>query len=244
MFESAGMPANIRSVAPGAFPAINVGNTPEALEVYAFAPGIDAAKLEVTVERGVLTIAGERPSDLPSRDARSGGNGNVYENTPSVFSRERLCGSFRRAISLPEVADPAQDGQVPLTMPGGTTLIGTPHYMAPEQARGERIDFRTDVYPLGASLHHLLTGQPPFEGPTAMAVVSMHLSERRPAIRKGGLRASSTLDELCDRMMAKRADDRFVSYDDLLEGIARVFREPAGVWLRGMDLNSFDDWVR
>lgn len=106
VFESAGMPANIRSVAPGAFPAINVGNTPEALEVYAFAPGIDAAKLEVTVDRGVLTIAGERPSDLPSRDARSGGNGN--ENTPSVFSRERLSGSFRRAISLPEDADPAQ----------------------------------------------------------------------------------------------------------------------------------------
>jgi HSP20 family protein len=106
VFESAGMPASIRSVAPGAFPAINVGNTPEALEVYAFAPGIDAAKLEVTVDRGVLTIAGERPSDLPSRDARSGGNGN--ENTPSVFSRERLSGSFRRAISLPEDADPAQ----------------------------------------------------------------------------------------------------------------------------------------
>jgi HSP20 family protein len=108
VFESAGMPANIRSVAPGAFPAINVGNTPEALEVYAFAPGIDAAKLEVTVDRGVLTIAGERPSDLPSRDARSGGNGNGNENTPSVFSRERLSGSFRRAISLPEDADPAQ----------------------------------------------------------------------------------------------------------------------------------------
>ena len=108
VFESAGMPANIRSVAPGAFPAINVGNTPEALEIYAFAPGIDAAKLEVTVDRGVLTIAGERPSDLPSRDARSGGNGNGNENTPSVFSRERLSGSFRRAISLPEDADPAQ----------------------------------------------------------------------------------------------------------------------------------------
>lgn len=108
VFESAGMPANIRSVAPGAFPAINVGNTPEALEVYAFAPGIDAAQLEVTVDRGVLTIAGERPSDLPSRDARSGGNGNGNENTPSVFSRERLSGSFRRAISLPEDADPAQ----------------------------------------------------------------------------------------------------------------------------------------
>ena len=105
IFESAGMPASIRSVAPGAFPAINVGNTPQNLEVYAFAPGIDPAKLEVTVDRGVLTIAGERPSDLPTRDAPNEGNG---DNAPSVFSRERLSGSFRRAISLPEDADPSQ----------------------------------------------------------------------------------------------------------------------------------------
>ncbi|CAM5788672.1 Hsp20/alpha crystallin family protein [Rhizobacter fulvus] len=112
VFESAGMPASIRSVAPGAFPAINVGNTPQNLEVYAFAPGVDPAKIEVTVDRGVLTIAGERPSDLPSREARSGGNGNGNgngnESTPSVFGRERISGSFRRAISLPEDADPAQ----------------------------------------------------------------------------------------------------------------------------------------
>ncbi len=109
VFESEGMPASIRSVAPGAFPAINVGNTPQNLEVYAFAPGIDPAKIEVTVDRGVLTIAGERPSDLPSRGERSerGERGNG-EDAPSVFSRERLSGSFRRAISLPEDADPAQ----------------------------------------------------------------------------------------------------------------------------------------
>jgi HSP20 family protein len=104
VFESTGMPASIRSVAPGAFPAINVGNTPQNLEVYAFAPGIDPAKIEVTVDRGVLTIAGERPSDLPSGPARSG-NG---DTAPSVFSRERVSGAFRRAISLPEDADPAQ----------------------------------------------------------------------------------------------------------------------------------------
>jgi HSP20 family protein len=113
VFESAGMPASIRSVAPGAFPAINVGNTPQNLEVYAFAPGIDPSKIEVTVDRGVLTIAGERPSDLPTRngnDGRSGAtsDGNNGESAPSVFSRERLSGSFRRAISLPEDADPAQ----------------------------------------------------------------------------------------------------------------------------------------
>ncbi len=97
VFESGGVPASIRSVAPGAFPAVNVGSTPQSLEVYAFAPGIDAAKVDVTVDRGVLTIAGERPSTLPGADTKV-----------SVFSRERSSGAFRRAISLPEDADPTQ----------------------------------------------------------------------------------------------------------------------------------------
>ena len=101
VFDSGGMPASIRSVAPGAFPAINIGNTAQSLEVYAFAPGIDPRKLEITVDRGVLTIAGERPSDLPGADAETG-------PTVSVFSRERTSGAFRRAISLPDDADPAQ----------------------------------------------------------------------------------------------------------------------------------------
>lgn len=101
VFDTGGMPASIRSVAPGAFPAINVGNTAQSLEVYAFAPGIDPTRVDVTVDRGVLTIAGERPSDLPTAEGDKGAK-------PSVFSRERTGGAFRRAISLPDDADPAQ----------------------------------------------------------------------------------------------------------------------------------------
>lgn len=89
--------AGIRAVAPGSFPAINIGHTPQSLEVYAFAPGIDASKIDVTVDRGVLTLAGERPSTLPREGERA-----------SVFSRERPSGSFRRAVSLPDDADPSR----------------------------------------------------------------------------------------------------------------------------------------
>lgn len=101
VLDTGGLPASIRSVAPGAFPSINAGNTARTLEVYAFAPGIDASKIEVTVDRGVLTIAGERPSDLPTADTQSGAK-------VTVFSRERASGAFRRAISLPDDADPTQ----------------------------------------------------------------------------------------------------------------------------------------
>ena len=97
VLESTGMNSGIRSVAPGTFPPLNIGNTPESVEVYAFAPGLDPGKLEVTVDRGVLGIAGERASSLPDESARK---------RVSVYSRERLSGRFRRAVSLPEDADP------------------------------------------------------------------------------------------------------------------------------------------
>jgi len=95
VFGTPGYASSIRSVAPGTYPAINVGTTPTSVEVYAFAPGLDASKVEVTLDRGVLTLAGERPDTLPRNDKAS------------VYSRERLSGSFRRAISLPDDIDPA-----------------------------------------------------------------------------------------------------------------------------------------
>jgi HSP20 family protein len=97
VFGVSGLPSSIRSVAPGAVPAINVGRTPQSVEVYAFAPGLDPSKIDVTVERGVLRIAGERPSGIPESDDK------VH-----VYARERGTGSFMRAVSLPDDVDPAQ----------------------------------------------------------------------------------------------------------------------------------------
>lgn len=94
-FGGFGAPSSIRSTAPGAFPAINVGNTPTSVEIYAFAPGLDAARLDVTVDRGVLTIAGERTAEPQDDNART-------------YSRERFSGSFRRAVNLPDDADASQ----------------------------------------------------------------------------------------------------------------------------------------
>jgi HSP20 family protein len=96
-----GLPSSIRSVAPGAYPAINVGHTPTSVEVYAFAPGLDPARIGVTIDRGVLTLSGERASGLPSpQEAR--------ERKVTVYSQERSFGSFQRAVSLPDDVDPSQ----------------------------------------------------------------------------------------------------------------------------------------
>lgn len=97
LFGSVGRPGSIRAVASGAFPAINVGSTPSSVEVYAFAPGIDPAKLEVQVDRGVLSISGERPSSRPEGDQKA-----------SVYAAERFTGRFKRTVSLPEDADPGR----------------------------------------------------------------------------------------------------------------------------------------
>jgi HSP20 family protein len=96
VFGVSGLPSSIRSVAPGTVPAVNVGRTPTSVEIHAFAPGLDASKIEVTLDRGVLRISGQRVSGIPSGDARL-----------QVYTRERGAGSFTRTISLPDDVDPA-----------------------------------------------------------------------------------------------------------------------------------------
>ena len=95
-FGVAALPSSIRSVAAGSLPAINIGRTPTSVEVYAFAPGLDASKIEVTLDRGVLRISGERKSALPG----------VEPGKVNVYARERGEGEFSRAIALPDDVDP------------------------------------------------------------------------------------------------------------------------------------------
>ena len=97
LFGPRGWPSSIRAVGRGAFPAINMGTTAESVDIYAFAPGIDPKKLEVAVDKGLLTIAGERHSNVPQES-----------NQLSVYARERFAGSFKRVVNLPEGADPAR----------------------------------------------------------------------------------------------------------------------------------------
>ncbi len=119
-----------------------------------------------------------------------------------------------------------------------TTAVGTPLYMAPEQGRGVEVDFRADIYALGATLHHLIAGRPPFAGDTIAELRSQHESALRPAIAASGRRGQVLvqIDQLCARMMAKRPEDRFASYDQLiaeLERVSPIRARPAGFFVRG-----------
>ena len=88
-----GLPTSIRASRFGTFPQINLGSTDDSIEIVAFAPGIDPTKIEVTVDKGLLTISGERTDvNFPSEGR--------------AYAQERFAGSFRRAIELPRDADP------------------------------------------------------------------------------------------------------------------------------------------
>ncbi|MBK5914220.1 heat-shock protein Hsp20 [Rhodocyclus purpureus] len=85
---------SIRGISRGGFPAINVGSTPKSVEIYAFAPGVDPASIDVQLEKGVLTVAGERRSVLPPPEAKA-----------TAHIDERFSGRFRRVVTLPDDID-------------------------------------------------------------------------------------------------------------------------------------------
>ncbi|MBA3499834.1 MAG: protein kinase [Deltaproteobacteria bacterium] len=102
-----------------------------------------------------------------------------------------------------------------------TSLAGTPLYMAPEQARGEGVDLRADIYALGATLFHLICGKPPFQADSVDELLSMHATSVRPSVPRRGIPRTQfgAIDGLIARMMAAKPDDRFASYDELLRAI-------------------------
>ena len=128
--------------------------------------------------------------------------------------------------------DQAADGPVQQT-----TMAGTPLYMAPEQARGEDLDLRADIYALGATLYHLVSGKPPFQAATVEELITLHRSANRPHVpRKGRARtAAAAIDAIVAKMMAPEPKDRFASYDDLLRAIELAstrHTRPAGLFVR------------
>ena len=138
---------------------------------------------------------------------------------------------FGLAAGGPDAAEQVGDGAI-----AQTSLVGTPLYMAPEQARGEPIDARADIYALGATLFHVVSGRPPFEGASAAELRDLHSSAPRPRIPASTQpRTALALGELCARMMAPRAEDRFAGYDELIAAIdvlSTSRTRPAGFWAR------------
>ncbi|MGE4158256.1 MAG: serine/threonine protein kinase, partial [Planctomycetota bacterium] len=107
------------------------------------------------------------------------------------------------------------EDQTMITQAGAT--LGTPHYISPEQALGEQdIDFRADIYSLGATFYHMVTGKTPFQGNTVGQIVTAHIS--KPLVDPREIRPdlSEGCSRVIQRMMQKKKDNRYANHQDLL----------------------------
>ena len=92
IFGAGTWPAGIRSVRRGTFPPINVGSTPERVDVYLFAAGLDPKAVDISIQQNLLTVSGSRKVEV--------------DEDAEYYRRERYDGEFRRVISLPDDVDP------------------------------------------------------------------------------------------------------------------------------------------
>lgn len=97
--------------------------------------------------------------------------------------------------------------------------IGTPGYMSPEQAMGEEVDQRSDLYSLAAMLYEMLAGQPPFYGQTLAAIIRARYTEPTPSLHRAGWAGSDTIDQAIQRALQLEPDQRFDSVKAFLATI-------------------------
>jgi len=100
---------------------------------------------------------------------------------------------------------------------------GTPYYISPEQIRGDvDIDFRADIYSMGATFYHLVTGRPPFEGDSPSTVMHKHLKQQLIPADHVNTALSTGVGEIIDVAMAKRREERYASMEAMVEDLQAV----------------------
>jgi serine/threonine-protein kinase PpkA len=95
-------------------------------------------------------------------------------------------------------------------------VLGSPYYISPEQSQGQRVDARTDLYSLGVMFYEMLTGQRPYGGRSALAIMSQHSTSPVPVLPA----STAAQQPLLDRLMAKQQSARYASADELLADLA------------------------
>jgi serine/threonine-protein kinase len=113
----------------------------------------------------------------------------------------------------------AQSGSVT-----GSAIIGTPAYMAPEQAQGIEVDGRADVYALGIILFEMLTGKQPYEADTPMAVAIKHITDPVPHIRETNPELPEGLETIIQKAMAKDKNERYASAVEMASALRELAR--------------------
>jgi serine/threonine-protein kinase len=118
-----------------------------------------------------------------------------------------LVTDFGIAKAAQDAHDAAKPSSKSLTSEG--MIVGTPEYMSPEQASGEPLDGRSDIYSLGVVLYHMLAGWPPFQGPDSASILAQQITEAPEPIRRHRPDVPEEMAVVLDRMMEKNRTKRF-----------------------------------
>ena len=97
-------------------------------------------------------------------------------------------------------------------------VLGTPDYIAPEQALGREVDFRADIYALGATAYHMVTGSPPFDG-SSSTVMEKHIKAQIPSPLDLKPDLPESICHIIEKMMAKSPDDRYGEFGELFNDL-------------------------
>jgi hypothetical protein len=101
-------------------------------------------------------------------------------------------------------------------------VMGTPRYMAPEQSQGREVDYRADMYSLGATFYHLVVGKPPFDGPNPTQIMMKHVTAPLVPARNINPEVPIEFDDVLRRCMAKEPSSRYLDYSDLVADLGRI----------------------
>ncbi|MFB0536255.1 MAG: protein kinase [Anaerolineae bacterium] len=111
-----------------------------------------------------------------------------------------------------------------VTLPSLTQsgFVGSPYYISPEQAMGEHVDVRSDIYSLGVVMYQMLSGKLPFDAKSPWSIISQHIASKPPSLRLDDADLPEAVEYLVNKAMAKRPEDRFQTPAELMQAVEDV----------------------
>jgi hypothetical protein len=181
------------------------------------------------MDRGNLEARVAREGRLPWREVidilHDAAKGLVYAEMRGIVHRDiKPANLMQNEVGTTKIADLglATHLEAEAVESDDRKIYGTPHFISPEQARGERIDARSDLYSLGASAYRLLTGHTPFEGATTREILRGHFFEEPAPLEEHVEDLPPDLVRIVHRLLRKKPDERYASAGVLLQEVDRL----------------------
>jgi serine/threonine-protein kinase len=187
--------------------------------LYYVMPFVDGETLKQRIQR-----EGQLPLDEALGIAREIVDALAYAHTKGVIHRDIKPSNVLFEAGHSVIADFGVARAVGVAGGGDATAtglaVGTPKYMSPEQAAGDEVDGRADLYSVGCVLWEMLAGEAPFDGPTPQVIVAMKSSDRTPSVRVRRKDVPSDVEGVIAKAMAFQAADRYTTAEDLDRALA------------------------